>query len=238
MGNTTNATSKWNDIRVREALEYAIDKTNIAQALGLGFYTPLPQIPPPGQWGFSDNLTTRSYDPAKAKSLLSDAGFPNGCPVTLLCQNDPPDVDAAQSIQQSMNGAGFQVTLDEADPGRYFASVFGTGWSDLLLMFYGMDNNYLMTYISWFSTTPKSNLASFKRFDYQTTFDPQAVMIPDVPGQMAAAEQVFTYMYQQAALCPLWLIPATTVSAKYVHQDAYHDGFIRMDWENVWMASH
>ena len=238
MGNTTNATSKWNDIRVREALEYAIDKPDISQALGLGYYTSLPQIPPPGQWGFSSNITTRGYDTQQAKSLLAAAGYPNGCPVTLLCQNDPPDVDAAQSIQQSMNGAGFQVTLDEADPGRYFASVFGTGWPDLLLMFYGMDNNYLMTYISWFSTTPKSNLASFQRFDYQKTFDPQVVMIPDVPGQMAATVQIFTYMYQQAALCPLWLIPATTVSASYVHQDIYHDGFIRVDWENVWMEKH
>jgi len=238
LGNTVDPNSKWNDIRVREALEYAIDKTNINQALGRGYYTASPQISPSTEWGYQPNLPVREYNPTKAKELLAAAGFTNGCPVTLLIQNVPASVDAGEAIKQSMDGAGFQVTLDLADPGRFFASVFGTGWADLVQMFYGMDVNYLGTYMSWFSTDPKSNLASYKRDDFQVNFDKTVVLIPDTAGQQAAMNEVMKHMYEQATICPLWWVPAADVAAKYVHDEIYRHGFIRVDWENVWMDAH
>ena len=219
-------------------MEYAIDKDAIAKALGLGYYKASHQIAPDTEWGYMPDLQTREYDPAKAKALLTEAGFPNGCPVTLLVWNVPPNPDAAQAIKGYMDQAGFKVTLDLADPGRFFGSVFGTGWSDLLLMFYGMDVNYLATYMSWFSSDPKSNLASFKRPDAQIAMDKQAVLIQDAAGQMKETADLMKFLYDNAELCPLWWVPATSVCQNYVHDEIYRHGFIRVDWENVWMDKH
>jgi peptide/nickel transport system substrate-binding protein len=238
LGNTVDPKSKWNDIRVREAMEYALDRDTMAQALGLGYYVPLHQIAPSTEWGYIPGLSTREYDPAKAKSLLALAGFPNGCPVTLLIQNVPASVDAGEAIKGYMDQAGFDVTLDIADPGRFFGSVFGTGWDDLVQMFYGMDVNYLATYVSWFSSDPKSNLASFKRPDAQIAMDKEAVLIPDTAGQKAETEKLCQYLYENALICPLWWVPATTVNPSYVHDEIYRHGFIRVDWENVYMDPH
>jgi peptide/nickel transport system substrate-binding protein len=235
LGNTVNPDSKWNDKRVREALEYAIDKGPMTQALGRGFYTPSLQIAPETEWGYLPDLVVREYEPDTAKELLAQAGFTNGCPVTILIQSVPANIDAGEALKQSMDAAGFIVTLDIADPGRFFGSVFGTGWDDLVQMFYGMDVNYLGTYMSWFSTDPKSNLASYKRDQFQTDFDKEVVLIPDTPGQRTATEEVMRHMYDEATICPLWWVPAATIHPDYVHLEIYRHGFIRVDWENVWM---
>jgi ABC-type transport system substrate-binding protein len=238
LGNTVDPNSKWHDIRLREALEYALDKPAITQALGLGYYKPLPQIAPSTEWGYIPDLPVRGYDPAKAKQLVADAGYPNGCPITLLIQNVPASVDAGQALKGYLDKAGFITTLDLADPGRFFGSVFGTGWADQLQMFYGMDVNYLATYMSWFSSDPKSNLVSFQRPPEQVAMDKEAVLIPDTAGQIAETEKLCRYLYENALLCPLWWVPATTVARDYVHDEIYRHGFIRVDWENVWMDKH
>jgi len=235
LGNTVNPDSKWNDKRVREALEYAINKGPITDALGRGFYTASKQIAPQTEWGYIPDLPIREYNPDKAKQLLAEAGYPNGCPVTLLIQSVPANIDAGEAIKQSMDSSGFQVTLDIADPGRFYGSVFGTGWDDLVQMFYGMDVNYLGTYMSWFSTDPKSNLASFKRDAFMANFDKSVVLIPDAQNQRTATEEVMRHMYEEALICPLWWVPAAAVGAPYVHHEIYRHGFIRVDWENVWM---
>jgi peptide/nickel transport system substrate-binding protein len=236
--NTVTPTSKFQDIRLREALEYALDKPAIALALGQGFYRPLEQLAPPDLWGYDPNLQVRGYDVAKAKQLVSDAGYPNGCPISLLIQNVPASVDAGEAIKGYLDAAGFQTTLDLADPGRFFASVFGTGWDDVAQMFYGCNNTNLEMYYDWLSTDPKSNLASMARTDYQKQEDPVATQLTTVDEQKAVTIKLMDSIYEAANVIPLWISPATTIAPMYLHHDILHDGFIRVDWENFWMAAH
>jgi ABC-type transport system substrate-binding protein len=237
-GNTIDPDSKWQDKRVREALEYAVDKDAMAKALGLGYYVAQPQIAPSTEWGYIPDLAIRKYNPEKAKQLLLDAGYTDGCPVKLMIQSVPASIDAGQTIKGYLDAAGFKVELDIADPGRFFGSVFGTGWEDLVLMFYGMDVNYLATYMSWFSSDPKSNLASFARPPEQVAMDKKAVLVSDTAGQKKMTEDLCRYLYEEARVCTLWWTPAATVSQSYVHHEIYRHGFIRVDWENVWMDAH
>jgi len=239
-GNTVDPESKWQDKRVREALEYALDRETMAEALGFGFYVASGQIAPSTEWGYIPGLTVREYNEAKARQLLADAGYTDTdpCTVTLLVQSVPASIDAGESIKGYLDAAGFDVTLDLADTGRFFGSIFGSGWEDLAFMFYGMDVNYLATYMSWFSTDPKSNLASFERTPEQIAWDKEAVLITDTQGQIEITEKLLKHLYEEARLCPLWWTPAKTVSADYVHLEFYRHGFIRADWENVWMDAH
>ncbi len=236
--NTTDPNSKWQDKRLREALEYALDREAIAQALGQGFYKASSQIAPETEWGYIPDLEIREYDPEKAKELLAEAGYTDPVPVTLMVQSVPASIDAGESLKGYLDQAGFDVTLDIADPGRFFGSVFGNGWDDCVQMFYGMDVNYLATYMSWFSSDPKSNLASFQRTDKQLEFDKEVVLLESVDDQIAATEEIMRHLYEEARFTPLWWTPAATVFPDYVHNEIYRHGFIRVDWENVWMDEH
>jgi peptide/nickel transport system substrate-binding protein len=238
MPNTVTEDSKFQDIRLREALEYALDKPAIAQALGQGFYTPLPQLAPESEWGYIPDLAVRGFDREKAKQLVADAGYPDGCPISLLIQNVPASVDAGEAIKGYLDQAGFITTLDLADPGRFYASVFGTGWDDVVNMFYGMNNTNLEMYYSWFSVDPKSYLVDLARTPYQQEEDPIASTLVSEADQEAATAALLKNIYEAANVIPLWLVPATTVAPTYVHHHTYRDGFIRQDWENVWMDAH
>jgi peptide/nickel transport system substrate-binding protein len=76
--------SKWQNKKLREALEYALDKASIAKALGYGFGEPMTGVAAKGNWGYIEQ-EMRPYNVAKAKALLSEAGYPNGLKVTMLC---------------------------------------------------------------------------------------------------------------------------------------------------------
>jgi len=64
--------------KLREAMNYAIDRENICNVLYEGLPTPMTGFVPPGIPGFQENAAPYTYDVAKAKQLLEEAGFPNG----------------------------------------------------------------------------------------------------------------------------------------------------------------
>jgi ABC-type transport system substrate-binding protein len=104
--NTANPDSKMSDKRVREAVEYAIDKVAVAKAIGFGIYNPLKSLPPPGEWGYSASYDPRPYNVAKAKQLLADAGYPNGLKLKVRTLNDPVSQDIGIAIKGYLDAAG------------------------------------------------------------------------------------------------------------------------------------
>jgi peptide/nickel transport system substrate-binding protein/oligopeptide transport system substrate-binding protein len=66
------------DRRVRQALVYAIDREAVVSEVWLGRYALAKGILPPGTLGFNPKLKGYAYDPARARELLAQAGYPGG----------------------------------------------------------------------------------------------------------------------------------------------------------------
>jgi peptide/nickel transport system substrate-binding protein len=115
--------------KVREAVEYALDRPKIAQMLGYGQYEALHEMACEDWPGYVPDYDPRPYNPSMAKQLLKDAGYPNGLQTTLLVTST--GTDAAAAIQGYLAAVGINVKIDVADMGRYFGQVFGTGWHGL-----------------------------------------------------------------------------------------------------------
>ncbi|MCS7172304.1 MAG: ABC transporter substrate-binding protein [Armatimonadetes bacterium] len=75
---SANPDSPFADRRVREALAYAVDRDTIARALGRGNWRPWNQIAHPQSPAALRDLRESTYNPARAKELLAQAGYPNG----------------------------------------------------------------------------------------------------------------------------------------------------------------
>ncbi len=118
------------DVRVRQAIACAIDKEALIKALWQGRAVPARTLLPPGHWAEANgaDLPGYAFDPARAKTLLDEAGLrPNGKGVrlrfTLRTSTDETTRLLAQVLQQQMEAVGIQLDLRSAEFGTFYADI-------------------------------------------------------------------------------------------------------------------
>jgi peptide/nickel transport system substrate-binding protein len=129
---SANADSPWSNLKVRQAAEYAIDKDSIVKAFGYGYMKTAYQYSTPAQMGWDANFAgARTYDLAKAKQLMADAGYPNGFKTTIITA--PTAIrDVAVSIQAYLAKIGINAELQFPEAAQWTAIQSGT-WKNALL---------------------------------------------------------------------------------------------------------
>ena len=110
------------DVRVRKALSMAINRTAIVERVMEGVAIPAGQLLPEGFFGRSDKLKVEKYDPAGAKKLLAEAGYPNGFQVTLHGPNNRyiNDAKIVEAIAQMLTRIGVKTTPDTMPKSVFF----------------------------------------------------------------------------------------------------------------------
>ena len=107
----------YDDVRVRQALNYAVNKEALAKAIFYGHATPL-QGPVPANIQYGTNVGSYPFDLAKAKKLLAEAGHPNGFETELWGFNDSSSTKAMQFIQQQLSQVGIKARITPYDGGQ------------------------------------------------------------------------------------------------------------------------
>ena len=110
------------DLRVRQAMNMAIDRKAIVQRIMDGLATPAYQYMPDGMFGALPKAPEIKYDPVAAKKLLADAGYPNGFELTLSSTNDRyvNDSQVAQAVAQYFTRIGIKTNVDAMTASIYF----------------------------------------------------------------------------------------------------------------------
>lgn len=107
LGLNQKAFPAFKDVRVRQALAYATDKNKITQVVFAGKRDVAEDILAKGIPGFDPSFKGLSYDPAKAKTLLAQAGHPNGAglpPIPIYYRQSQPELQKTVSLIQQMWG--------------------------------------------------------------------------------------------------------------------------------------
>ncbi len=128
--NTTRGPLK--DPRVRRALNQAVDVGTLLGSIMAGRGVRAAGAIPPGLPGHDSARAPYGFDPAKARQLLADAGYPAGFSVQLWRSHLPEYARIAQVIQQSLGEIGVKVEIVERDPASMRAAA-KNGEVDLLL---------------------------------------------------------------------------------------------------------
>jgi peptide/nickel transport system substrate-binding protein len=123
-----NANSPFANQKVREAMDYAIDRDGLVKALSYGFWSPTYQFALPGTSAFNSALV-RPYDLSKAKQMLADAGFPNGFKASFWVNSVVSNRDAATAIQSSLGKAGINLDMQWVD-GATANNFYANGWTN------------------------------------------------------------------------------------------------------------
>jgi peptide/nickel transport system substrate-binding protein len=114
------------DVRVRQAMNYAIDKDAIIKNILGGYATQQPATISPLLEGHNPDVKPYPYDQNKAKQLLQEAGYPNGFEITFHHPTGRwmKDGEVSQAIAQMLGRVGIKVNLETAE----YSTFFGT-WS-------------------------------------------------------------------------------------------------------------
>jgi peptide/nickel transport system substrate-binding protein len=102
--------SNFKDERVRQAVEYAINRDEIAKGLGYGLMIPIHNIIAADNAAYTDDIPYRPYDPDKAKQLLAEAGYPNGFQ-TVMYPHVNGDKDINLYVKQCLDAVGIQTEI-------------------------------------------------------------------------------------------------------------------------------
>ena len=226
------------NIKVREAIEYALDRPAMAETLGQGLYEPLHEMASSTWPGYVEGYDPRPYDPEMAKQLLAEAGYPNG--LTFQVMATSTGQDAMALLQYYLGQVNITVEPDIADLGRYFGAVFGTGWQDIVLTASGINPDGTDLFVHFgpnpltFKTTNIYKSDKFKELCDQA-------LAPNIANSTQALPYIKEAIKQAGEDClfiPLWRSINASIYQPYVHTEYIKIHGITWDPWQDWMEAH
>ena len=196
------------NLKVRQAINYAFDRDALVKGAFQGLGKPTLQVFNPASTAFDDSLNTKyPYDPAKAKALLTEAGYPNGFEVkTVDLSGFFPDAQAA--MVEQLGAVGIKVKLVTVPPNQVI--------NQLLAGKFGITFFSLASFQSWDTVVIQLKQDSlWNPFKYE---DPKVTALitkaQSESGDAAAAtfKELDTYITDQA-----WNAPWTVVQNAYAY---------------------
>jgi ABC-type transport system substrate-binding protein len=110
MGKTN---SPWRDVRVRRAVNYAINREDLIRFAAKGNGVIIPALLPVQSFGYHAKLAPYPFDPVKARQLLREGGYPTGLPVQLIA---PEELEVqATVVSKMLEQVGLKVELKILD---------------------------------------------------------------------------------------------------------------------------
>jgi peptide/nickel transport system substrate-binding protein len=165
----------WNDVRVRQAANYAIDRQALVDKVLKGTAEPALQASPKANASYRAANDTYGHDPAKAKELLAEAGYPNGFTTTLSYPTSgsgnmiPGPMNEA--LQQNLAAVGIKVELKPVEWASMLTDFFVgkiPGGADMLniSLSYQQEGFWAM----WFGTGATLNTGHYSNPQVDTLF--------------------------------------------------------------------
>jgi ABC-type transport system substrate-binding protein len=130
----------FSDVRVRQALNYAIDREAITKAVTRGYASPaITDIAPEMAGSLKGIRKPYPYDPGKAKELLAQAGYPNGFSMKLLVGSNSPDAETGVVLQEYYKKVGVNVQLVSEEASTLWNHLQAGNYEDAAMSFWYPD---------------------------------------------------------------------------------------------------
>lgn len=231
--------SPFTDLRVRRAVALAIDKKGMVNTIHAGGQLTGPITPT--QFGALPESEVESlipYDPAQAKKLLAEAGYPHGFSVKMVVTTGYGDtvVREAQWVQQDLAKVGIKTTLDVQDYATYAGDTWPNGKYDIA---YGLQTPMLSAdeYLSteWTSTGSRNwSGVNDPKLDQMIAAERQMI---DQSAREKALQDIERYIMENVSTpLPLYVSDSQTLLSSKVHNYYPHPDYSAREMQNVWLS--
>jgi peptide/nickel transport system substrate-binding protein len=229
-----NADSPWSNLKFRQAVEYAINKKAIADTFGYGTWTVADQQYSPLSAAYDTSLKPRSYDVAKAKQLLAEAGFGNGVKTTLFVSPMGDNKNIALAVQSDLAAVGIQAEVQVPQAAAYTAMVTGT-WKNGCLM--GPGALAANPIVGW--TNYAKGSAWFQSMKKPDNFDElynAAMAAPKLDP--ALVKKCSGAIFNDVTIIPLFITPTTWAVTDNVQDSGLGTRglFAWFETQNLWLS--
>jgi peptide/nickel transport system substrate-binding protein len=232
------------DVRVRRAVNHAINRAAIVNAFYGGIGKPATNPIPPIIWGFNTSITGYEYSVDKAKALLAEAGYPNGFSTELWWPNrsrpyltQPQKI--AEALQAQLARAGIRAKLVTLEWGTYLEKT-RSGEHPMAILGWIGDNgdpdNFL--YVLLDRDNAEKGKASNIAFYKSAALHALLIRAQRAPSQSARAslyQQAQQIIFQDAPWAPLVYGARVAAYSKRVQNYFPHPLEIRW-FHRVWLS--
>jgi peptide/nickel transport system substrate-binding protein len=233
---TKNQESVYNNVKVREAVEYALNRQALVKTLGYGFLKARTQFIVPGYMGYIAGLE-RKYDPQKAKQLLTEAGYPKGFKTKIIADAEFVSRDMMSAVQAQLADVGIDAQIDYADPGRYADWRRKSGWKDALMFMRNAGFPWPPNLSEFILDKNRNDYASMARPDGLQEMLENLLKAQDLATQTSLSEKMTRLLFDHVTFIPLYTQYSVGVAAPYVH-DARRFETIVVEWTpaDAWLS--
>jgi peptide/nickel transport system substrate-binding protein len=215
--------------QIRQAIEYAIDKEAICSGPGQGLYTPWYQPVADTSPDYNKTCPPRKYDPAKAKKLLAEAGYPNGFSFKMFVV-DTAWKDGFVATQSYLNAVGIKMEINYVNVSIFNLIRAGgkieKGACAFAPLWTSSNTLYALDY-TWRSDS--STYAYIVRPAGTDKLIDQAKLSRDPAAITKINQQIIKLIYDDETIVPLWQNPRIAVVDKSVQNTGW---FIYGDPDN------
>ena len=196
-----NAEKPFDDVRVRQALCYAVDKQGIIDLAFDGYGSPIGSSMYPAFGKYFDESLTNYYtkDVEKAKSLLTDAGYPNGFEMTITVpSNYQPHIDTAQVLVEQLKEIGVTAKIELVEWGTWVSDVYAGRQFQSTVVGVDASNMTARALLERFTSDYAKNFINYNNADYDALFQ-QALTTYDDAEQTAIYKAMEKNLTENAA---------------------------------------
>ena len=191
--------SPWHDRRVRQAASYAIDRRAISEAETLGASKPAGNIVP-RTFEFALPLEADPYDPAKAKQLLADAGYPNGFDAGDLYAY-PPYNSTTEAVGNYLGAVGIRTRIRTMERAAFFSAWSTKKLRGLCMCVVALYGNAASRIAEWIPTTGTYAYGGYPDID---ALYKQQASETDRKKREALLHQIQHLVHDRVRVAPIW----------------------------------
>jgi peptide/nickel transport system substrate-binding protein len=233
MPDSYNKDSVWANPKVRMAAEYALDKESLNKAFGYGFWEIANQLPGKESKAYVPTITGRKFDLAKAKQLLTEAGYPNGFK-SVMNVASTADRDVPIAIQAQLKAAGITVEVNFADSAKFTTYQMGT-WTGLLLDQITYRANYNAVLSQFFA----SSSPWFKGMKLPAGYDDALnASLTSATQDAKLLGKCIQLLYDDCTIIPIYCPSTLAATTDKVHDSGIGGKGSNTIWDgkNVWLS--
>jgi ABC-type transport system substrate-binding protein len=229
--NTTQAPWKGNT-KLRQAVQYSIDKQTIVKTLGFGIGKPAYYHWGPADIGYDDSIPKYDYQPEKAKQLLGEAGYASGFELELSHYTEWPSDKVAEMLQAMWSTMGIRASIRPMERTAFEKAMMAPAFDfGLSLKSIGELDPALMEFR--FRSGEIKNYAHYGNPDLDKCFD-EGRLAADDKGRAEAYKRCQRIIFEDAAFGVIWFWGRNNIYHKSVKgwTASWRD---EPNWTRVWL---